>query len=163
FMIDISGSMLEKTSSTGPTKWAAVSQAIVSFFNDPQSAGISVGLQYFPLRKAGVPATCTSDAECGTGAPCYFTTSYFRTSPKCTRNPPLIPCSAQTPGYGCYPGWSCVPIGQCSLDSTGLCIGVGYNIGGSCGMCNTLSPTGCFNLSSCTPGDYAVPALPISL
>ena len=70
-MLDISGSMLDAAGG-GMSKWTAVKSALSAFFQDPASAGISVGIQYFPLRKAGVPATCTSDAECGTGGPCFL-------------------------------------------------------------------------------------------
>ena len=61
-MLDISGSMLDAAGG-GMSKWTAVKSALSAFFQDPASAGISVGIQYVPLRKAGVPATCTSDAE----------------------------------------------------------------------------------------------------
>lgn len=69
-LLDISASMLDKTAA-GPTKWDAVKNAINAFFMDTSSAGLSVGIQYFPLRKSNVPKTCTSDAQCGaTGGPC---------------------------------------------------------------------------------------------
>lgn len=70
-MLDISGSMLDPASG-GQTKWTAVKSALSAFLSDPASAGISVGIQYYPLRKAGVPATCTSDADCGVGGPCFL-------------------------------------------------------------------------------------------
>jgi hypothetical protein len=70
-MLDISGSMLDAEAG-GQPKWTAVKTALSSFLTDPASAGISVGIQYYPLRKPGVPATCASDAECGTGGPCFL-------------------------------------------------------------------------------------------
>lgn len=161
FMIDISGSMQEEIS-PGLTRWDAVSQAIVAFFNDPQSAGISVGLQYFPLRKPGVPTGCLTDAECGAGAPCLLATCYCGNSPRCPRPPPIIPCSS---AGDCYAGWSCVKLGECS-SSTQLCLGPGLNYGGTCGTCNAFSasnPSACVNFASCTPSDYAMSAIPISL
>src|SRR3954454_19071773 len=63
-MVDSSGSMTEKTSA-GTTKWAAVQAAMSAFFNDPMSAGISVGLQYCPLIQPNVGPTCASNASCG--------------------------------------------------------------------------------------------------
>ena len=70
-MLDISGSMLDMAAG-GQQKWTAIKSALSSFLGDPASAGISVGIQYYPLRKPGVPATCTSDAECGVGGPCFL-------------------------------------------------------------------------------------------
>ena len=35
------------------TKWDAVRDALIAFLQDPQSAGLGVGLQYFPLLAAG--------------------------------------------------------------------------------------------------------------
>ena len=68
-MLDSSGSMVESTDDG--TKWEAVTNAIASFLQDPQSAGIGVGLQFFPLRDAGVPDTCTADSQCGSHGPCF--------------------------------------------------------------------------------------------
>ncbi len=67
-MLDSSGSMLESTA-LGTTKWQDVSMALGSFFRDPGSAGLSVGLGYFPIPLE-IGDRCTSDAECGEGAPC---------------------------------------------------------------------------------------------
>ena len=50
-MQDQSGSMREKTS-TGISKWEAVKAAIKTFMDDPASAGLGVGIQYF-----GIPTT----------------------------------------------------------------------------------------------------------
>jgi hypothetical protein len=62
-MFDQSGSMNEKANSG--TKWDAVKGALQTFVNDPASAGIGVGIQYFPL---GIPTTpCTMngpDCQC---------------------------------------------------------------------------------------------------
>ncbi len=66
-MLDISGSMLEPA-----TKWDSVKSALGSFFVDPQSAGLSVAIQYFPLPFPGAPPTCTTDAECGEAGPCLL-------------------------------------------------------------------------------------------
>ncbi len=51
-MMDQSGSMSETTSS-GSTKWAAIKTAISSFLGDPSSAGIGVGIGYFPIETGG--------------------------------------------------------------------------------------------------------------
>jgi hypothetical protein len=70
-MLDSSLSMVDLTPS-GVSKWDAVRSAISAFLQDPSSAGISVGIQYFPLRKPGVPARCTGNAECGPGGSCLL-------------------------------------------------------------------------------------------
>jgi len=67
-MLDSSESMLESTG-FGTTKWEDVATAMVSFFRDPGSAGLGVGLSYFPIP-LDIEDRCTSDAQCGEGAPC---------------------------------------------------------------------------------------------
>ncbi|MFZ5892991.1 MAG: hypothetical protein ACOY0T_18160 [Myxococcota bacterium] len=68
-LLDSSLSMLDRTPA-GTTKWDAVKSAISAFFQDSGSAGLSVGLQFFPLRKPNVPARCSNNSECGAGGPC---------------------------------------------------------------------------------------------
>jgi hypothetical protein len=57
-MMDQSGSMDDPTG-TSLTKWEAVTQALSAFLQDPASAGISVGIQYFPL-----PTGALADDSC---------------------------------------------------------------------------------------------------
>jgi hypothetical protein len=71
-MLDISGSMLDPSGTAGMTKWDAVKSALSAFFSDAQSAGLSVAIQYFPLRTPNTPTTCASDAECGLAGPCLL-------------------------------------------------------------------------------------------
>src|SRR5882724_3839423 len=64
-MLDVSGSMLEGTSmfdatGTAITKWSAIKGALENFIADDASNGLGVGLQYFPLNKPHVPASCVS-------------------------------------------------------------------------------------------------------
>ncbi len=49
-MMDQSGSMGDPTgaSGTGISKWESIKQALSTFVGDPASAGIGVGIQYFP-------------------------------------------------------------------------------------------------------------------
>src|SRR5262249_4284811 len=70
-MMDSSSSMQE-TTTTGSTKWTAIRDAMSAFLNDPQSAGIGVGIGYFPVPNPGVPAQCTSNADCGAFGPCQL-------------------------------------------------------------------------------------------
>src|SRR5688572_6899101 len=70
-MMDSSGSMLDFVSATGTTtKWTAVRAALIAFVQDPLSAGIGVGLQYFPLVQPGVPETCEITGDCAGFGPC---------------------------------------------------------------------------------------------
>ena len=52
FLLDTSGSMEE--SAGMKSKWASVRDAITSFVNDPQSAGLGVGLATFPGARQGL-------------------------------------------------------------------------------------------------------------
>jgi hypothetical protein len=74
-MLDISGSMLDLLPQPDPTtgattKWDAVRASLAAFVQAPETAGIGVGLQYFPLSVDGVPSTCNTNDECGPGGPC---------------------------------------------------------------------------------------------
>jgi hypothetical protein len=74
-MFDQSGSMDELTANGNTTKWDAVVSALGTFVQQPQTAGIGIGIQYFPLASGAncsVPQ-CTSDAQCGAGCgPCIM-------------------------------------------------------------------------------------------
>lgn len=79
-MVDVSGSMGEELNaallpraaiqSGVRTKWDAIRQSLEAFVRSPESAGIGIGLQYFPLLNAGVPDVCEGSAACGVGGPC---------------------------------------------------------------------------------------------
>jgi hypothetical protein len=56
-MLDQSGSMNDPVQPSG-NKWQAVTSAINSFVTDPASAGIGVGIQYFPLTTPPCPGSC---------------------------------------------------------------------------------------------------------
>lgn len=63
-MLDQSGSMGQ-----GSGKWEAVTSALTTFFNQPESAAIGVGIQYFPQEGSQQCNTfmCTTTADCGAG------------------------------------------------------------------------------------------------
>lgn len=63
-MLDQSGSMTESVAGGGD-RWTAVTSAFKTFVNQPGTAGIGIGIQYFPLAPAGVNCSCASDADCG--------------------------------------------------------------------------------------------------
>ena len=97
-MLDISGSMLDPSGTSGMTKWDAVKSALNAFFGDAQSAGLSVAIQYFPLRTPGAPTSCTSDTDCGAAGPCLLnvcqqTPSVFVACTPSTDPADLAPCT----------------------------------------------------------------------
>lgn len=62
-MYDESGSMGE-TVGGNQTKWNAIKTALTGFVNDPTSAGIGVGIQYFPLSATGGSACTPTLTNC---------------------------------------------------------------------------------------------------
>ena len=156
-MLDKSGSMLEATGA-GPTKWDAIRDALSSFVQDPQSAGLGVGLQYFPLQEMGVPDSCLSDADCGDlGGPC--------TTKACLPPPPPFvgdfelclqnsDCPALSPG--------CADFGTCSADPLLACFGLGPGGCGDMGDCEPYVGE-CLFYATCDIGRYRSPAVDIGL
>ncbi len=148
-MMDTSGSMQDKTGA-GPTKWDAIKQAVSGFASDPLAAGLNVGLQFFPLRKAGAPSSCSSNAACGTAGPCLLKA--------CSGSSQLVGCSssADCAGLG-----QCVSLGTCSNNPNSLCMPAGA-FGGSCGSCQKVTSSVCMNATSCEAGAYAKPQVAIA-
>jgi hypothetical protein len=157
FMIDTSGSMNDLVGKQ-KSKWNAVSAAMTAFVNDPASAGIGMGLQYFPLTQQGVPTSCTSSAQCGSAGPCFFNTC-------ATGGSSVIPCD--TPA-DCPLGESCVPVGQCRYDHNTVCPLNGGQCGPDAnnfdlGPCDAFTTSTCAQGDSCATADYGTPAVPIGL
>jgi hypothetical protein len=120
-LVDASSSMTEMSGTE--TKWAKIRTALTAFVQDPASAGLGVGVSFFPSKLTSVTRTCKSDADCVGIA-----------DPKTVR-----PCRAQGvcygPGYqledrlcapglvspfNCAAGLTCVPRGKCA-QSGALC------------------------------------------
>ncbi len=149
-MLDISGSM-NNPAGTGGSKWDAVRQALVNFAMDTRSAGLGVGIQFFPIAKTGVPATCSSQMDCGMDGPCTISV--------CEGNSVVEYCSTD---MDCGANAPCVPFGQCAGLVGGPCR---TTVAGDCGLFGNCVPfTGgeCLGRSSCDPMDYSTPAVPIS-
>jgi len=93
----------------GSDKWTRVKQALTSFLDDPQSAGLGVGIQYFPLLRPGVPDVCQTDGQCVGAGPCDI----LRT---CSASAMITPCltNGDCRGMG-----MCVRLGICG-DSSGV-------------------------------------------
>lgn len=61
-VVDTSSSMLFPSGPMGTgtqLKWEVMAKSLISFVRDPRSAGLGVGLVFFPLNK-----TCAADADC---------------------------------------------------------------------------------------------------
>lgn len=155
FMMDTSGSMGEGTGVAGKTKWDAVREAMTAFLNDPQSAGIGVGIQYFPVAEAGVPASCTSSAQCNGFGPCSVKV--------CAQNGPIRACdtSADCPNTST----PCGRLGTCSLDPNQLCITdvAGYGCPSGKGSCQPTADGYCDRRDSCDVPKYTAPVVDVAL
>lgn len=157
-MQDTSGSMWETTSGS-TTKYDAVKTALDAFMGDTGSAGIGLGLQYFPLFKNGLPNSCASNAECGTGGgSCILGT--------CSTNGNTCGQSSDCGGGTCKPN-----IKRCNGDPEIFCVSTSdctyYGLSGGCsypevrGQCyNDYFASS--NPLSCTSSDYSALAVPVA-
>jgi hypothetical protein len=154
-MLDSSGSMLNETTLIS-NKWTEVGEALVTFLRAPESAGIGVGLQYFPLRLASVPDVCTADPACGEGGPCQ---SKVCLNVALEINA-LYPCASDLEcDFDTQWPAECVTLGDCSIDPTSYCFTEYPETceGGSCTL------TGfCTRTASCDVPTYATPEVAIA-
>jgi hypothetical protein len=164
-MQDTSGSMWEDIGTSGASattsKYTAVKAALNTFTADPTSAGISIGLQYFPLFFNNIPNSCTAKSDCGaSGGACV--------EGVCTKGS-VTYCVASG---DCNGGGTCTPAQRCAGDPEILCVTTADCTGnGVAGPCNQPLMRGeCqgeyFAASdpiSCTITDYAVLAVPIAV
>ncbi|MGE0326826.1 MAG: hypothetical protein AB7S68_31165, partial [Polyangiaceae bacterium] len=152
-MFDMSGSM-GVDAAPGVTKWDAVRPALQGFLTAPESAGIGVGIQYFPLLAAGSAWTCTSSSQCsGAGGLCVLKA--------CTDQfPNLVPCNS-TADCGLF--GSCINLGNCGTDVNSVCAPVGdTTVCGGGQTCNPMTSSFCTNSDSCLVGDYQSPDVGIA-
>jgi hypothetical protein len=155
------------------SKFYLATQALQLFVRDPRSAGLGVGLQFFP--NAEDPKACTSDADC-TGGQCDHHS--FCVGPTLTTYAfSLTECDPAQPNT-CPAGATCKPGGICALNRWVSCPvdGQPCNIGRGAGFPNAVSrrddvcrviPTGKYcspriHSYSCDPGDYERPMVPIA-
>ena len=89
--------------------------AIIAFLRDPKSAGLGVGMQYFPLMQPGVPGTCEMTNACNGYGPCDILNI-------CSAAATVMPCQTNA---DCRGGQgTCVRLGVCNL-SGGACTPAG--------------------------------------
>src|SRR4051794_37488072 len=56
--------LVDRSMSMAGPKWMMSRSALTSFVSDPKSAGMGVGLQFFPLA-ATIDTPCSNDPDCG--------------------------------------------------------------------------------------------------
>lgn len=152
-MLDSSGSMIDPLDDE-TTKWDAVKKALSDFIQDDESAGLGVGIQYFPLQASAVPSSCKKSDDCGDGGECitkYCQRTYAELGI-------FFPCEMDA---FCPVGGSCVPIAHCVDAPTKVCT----PDGGECGPDDTCAPANgstCEYVASCDAADYSSPEREIS-
>jgi hypothetical protein len=157
-MLDVSGSMLAPTEGDAAvTKWQAVSSALADFVQDDSSAGIGMGLQFFPIRHPDAPASCTSNQECGQFGPCFLKICWGY-------DDGLLPCDSL---LDCGVNGPCVTYGFCANDDEYVCNSPGQSCGANpggdpLGMCTQPPSSVCLATADCRPASYAAPAAAIA-
>jgi hypothetical protein len=154
-MLDISGSMLDLTDS-GTSKWDAVKSALEAFVQDERSAGLGVGIQYFPIQKPDAPESCTSNAECGDSGPCFLNLCW-------NYDLGLVQCENDDE---CGMFGPCLPFAVCENDESYVCNSVGDPCGEDppgtdLGTCLLVQPSFCMHTSNCEVSVYEAPAVEI--
>ncbi|MET0790230.1 MAG: VWA domain-containing protein [Polyangiaceae bacterium] len=161
-MLDVSSSMLDATATT-TSKWDAVKTALESFLKDKDSAGLGVGIQYFPIELPDVPTSCTNDGACGDAGPCFtkFCYGFYSVGG-------YVPCQQASDcvnpnnqkDYG-----PCTPLAACSMGDY-VCSKPGAECladnGEDYGLCTQQAGV-CLNPDSCDAAEYATPAAAIAV
>ena len=162
-MLDVSSSMLEQTS-LQISKWNAVKAALEAFLEDDASAGLGVGLQYFPLQKPNAPTSCNQNSDCGDSAPCFLKA--------CDKRAQIVACDQASdcinPSSGMNFG-PCSVLGQCTNNTDYVCrqgrpCGTDPDTGADLGDCVPhTAPSFCLNTESCDISLYEAPSSPIAV
>jgi len=151
-MMDSSESMNDMTAS-GQTKWDAVRTALTTFIQDQASAGLGVGIQYFPLIATAAPATCETDQACGAYGPCGIVNVCSASA-----SPTICASDSDCVGMG-----TCVRLGVCGI-SPGYCVpgGTGLSCTATVGDECLAIPGYCDARDSCNVPSYAMPAVEVA-
>jgi hypothetical protein len=161
-VVDGSSSMLTTTGAGTASKYQQVEEALQQFVAAPGSAGLGLGLAFFPQPGGG--SACESDVDCGfvtapTPPPCQLTSVCAKTV---TATGVAKSCGGGR-ATGCPAGDTCVPLGHClvSLDD---CTNIGEPCaGGTPGdTCMAVGKTCEFtDEQSCATEAYEQPSVPI--
>jgi hypothetical protein len=160
-LVDASSSMAEPVAGLPRSKWVTVQDALFGFVKDPMSAGLGIGLQFFPLAGSGTP--CSTAADCGVTAP--------GGAQVCEQHRACVaPGMSPSGAAGCSPfdlavcplGTACQTVGICAM--TGVeCAPIGTACpGGVAGNSCQAQPTTCYSAEPvCATEAYARLAVPI--
>jgi len=152
-MVDTSGSMEEPAGISGATRWDTVRGAIDDFIAQPSSAGMGVGLQYFPRTQTGNSLACTSDEQCGAAGVCATGIC----DPFAFYGLPGYPCAGDLDCGGA----ACLSLGRCSYSGLTCLQGLGPDCPYTGDVCEAVDHGQCTGESSCDPTIYAQPAVAI--
>jgi hypothetical protein len=152
-MLDASYSMGELTGdangSAMVTKWEAIKAAINGFASDPQSAGMGLGLQIFPVVRTEIPEDCFDNTICGQYGPCLLAKA-------CSNNAGRRCVSASDCG-----GAACNILGVCTMSAQYCTADPGWCATPTGNKCD-LIPGYCELRDVCDSEPYAKPAVPIA-
>jgi hypothetical protein len=151
--------LIDRSDSMLGLKWTMLTKALTSFLGDPRSAGLGVGLSFFPV--AEVDHVCAQDVDCGAlGATCVDRRVCAGAD---LSGPPPATCGG--PGDAMCPGTAaCLPLGECEV-SGAYCTSPGTACPGDPGadLCQPLGKT-CRMADfseSCTATTFVRPSVPI--
>jgi hypothetical protein len=143
-LVDASGSM-DQMSGT-QTKWQRTRTALEAFVKDPGSAGLGVGVTFFPGRAADQMRTCTSDADCAGFSDSIMNSCRVRGACYAPGVPLVADRGCSTAAlisiFNCPAGTRCRPRGKCSQSGT-LCVQNGDRCPGGAGDTCVLDPGEC--------------------
>lgn len=150
-LVDASGSMAEPVAGGSRTKWQMAQEALAAFVRDPASAGLGVGLQFFPLAGPGTP--CQSAADCGFADAGPAGACQQRQACVTPGQPPGLVCSG---GASCGGNGTCQPLGTCAATGN-ACATVGTACpGGVAGDVCRFEPFTCHQTqAACTADRYS--------
>jgi hypothetical protein len=157
-LVDASGSMADPVAGVGQTKWQMAQEALFSFVRDPGSAGLGLGLQFFPAAGPGTPCAAAGDCGASPGGACGQ-----RQLCLARGRPPIGDAIACAPGTACPSGTACQSLGACAVTGSPCSDLGGPCPGGVAGDTCRAEPTTCLvTTPSCSPDRYAQLAAPIS-
>jgi hypothetical protein len=159
-LVDASASMSDAAGMG--SKWEAAQSALSAFVRDPQSAGLGVGLQFYP---GGKERPCMNDLDCG-----WMRAGTFYCKPRqlCLGAGGLngAPSCGGPNSPSCPAGTTCTNIGRCATSGAD-CANIGQACPAAGGMCvggerscrDVLPSTGCDEAGYATPA-VAIAGLP---
>jgi hypothetical protein len=159
-LVDASSSMEE--SSGKESKWVKAQGALSAFVQDPGSAGLGVGLAFFPGDTT--PRACHSDAECdgfsqGTGNVCRYLGWCY------APGLPVLTNRACAPGanniFNCPGGMTCHPQGRCKATGA-ACVEGASDTCAAGDSCETTAGTCRAPSSICQVASYGQLDVPVA-